>query len=44
MTQSYVVIFVAAGLLLVIAAVMAFFIIIREHTVDQEPDNECDLA
>ncbi|KAJ6217390.1 hypothetical protein RDWZM_008547 [Blomia tropicalis] len=42
MTQSYMVTFVSAGILLIFASVMAFFITIREHTVDQEPENECD--
>jgi len=41
-TKSYTVIFVAAGVLLIFSSVMAFFITIREHTVDQEPDNECE--
>ena len=42
MTDSYQITFAASGVLLMLASVMAFFITIREHTVDQDPDNECD--
>lgn len=42
MTESYIIVFGAAGLLLIFAAVMAFFITIREHTVDQDPENDAD--
>lgn len=45
MTKSYVITFGAAGGLLIFASIMACFINIREHTVDQDdPDVECDTS
>ncbi|OTF82469.1 hypothetical protein BLA29_003384, partial [Euroglyphus maynei] len=44
MTQSYHITFAASGILLIISSIMAFFIkSTGDRTVEQEPDNECDV-